>query len=97
MCLAGQFDAPVAEHCLEYVWDQFRAKKGWNKEGHDFYCHLYAAQAFYMAGDKYWDVYFPEARDQLLKMQNAADGSWNGDGIGTSPVTGSGLASVESG
>ena len=34
-----------------------------------------------MAGDKYWDKYFPGARDQLLAMQ-APDGSWHGDGIG---------------
>ena len=35
-----------------------------------------------MAGDQYWDVYFPETRDQLIGMQ-APDGSWVGDGIGT--------------
>ena len=35
-----------------------------------------------MAGDKYWDKYFPTMRDQLLKMQNDNDGSWEGDGIG---------------
>ena len=34
-----------------------------------------------MAGDQYWDKYFPAARDQLLAMQ-APDGSWHGDGIG---------------
>ena len=34
-----------------------------------------------MAGDQYWDKYFPGARDQLLAMQ-APDGSWHGDGIG---------------
>jgi hypothetical protein len=34
-----------------------------------------------MAGDQYWDKYFPSARDQLLGMQ-APDGSWHGDGIG---------------
>ena len=46
------------------------------------YCQLYASQAYYMAGDKYWDEYFPAARDQLLKMQDRGDGSWDGDGIG---------------
>jgi hypothetical protein len=53
---AGEFDAPVAEDCLRYVWQQFRGQRGWSKGGgHDYYCHLYAAQAFYMAGDEYWD------------------------------------------
>jgi hypothetical protein len=79
---AGQFDSPIAIDCLKYVWGQFRATEGWNKGGgHAFYSHLYAAQGFYMAGDEYWDVYFPATRDQLLAMQGG-DGSWNGDGIG---------------
>jgi hypothetical protein len=80
---AGEYDSPVATRCLDYVWGQFRATKGWSKGGgHDFYTHLYASQAFYMAGDKYWDEYFPATRDQLLEMQDKAEGSWNGDGIG---------------
>ena len=80
---AGEFDAPVAERCLDYVWNQFKGQKQWSKGGgHDYYTHLYASQAYYMAGDKYWDEYFPEARDQLLSMQDKGDGSWEGDYIG---------------
>jgi hypothetical protein len=80
---AGEYDAPIAERCLKYVTTQFRATKEWQKGGwHDYYCHLYASQAFYMAGDEWWDDYFPEARDHLLKMQNQDDGSWDGDYIG---------------
>jgi hypothetical protein len=79
---AGQFDGPIANDCLKYVWDQFRSSDEWNKSaGHAFYTHLYAAQGFYMAGDEYWDAYFPRARDQLIAMQGP-EGSWNGDGIG---------------
>ena len=79
---AGQFDSTIATDCLKYVWDQFRANEGLTKGGgHDFYTHLYAAQGFYMAGDQYWDAYFPKTRDQLIAMQQP-DGSWNGDGIG---------------
>ena len=79
---AGQFDSPIAVDCLKYVWGQFRANDDWNKGiGHSFYTHLYASQGFYMAGDAYWDVYFPKARDQLVAMQ-AGDGSWVGDGVG---------------
>ncbi len=80
---AGEYDAPVAERCLEYVWGQFKGKSGWSKGGgHDYYSQLYASQAFYMAGNKYWDEYFPAVRDQLLKMQDGSEGSWNGDVIG---------------
>jgi hypothetical protein len=79
---AGQFDSPIATDCLKYVWDQFRASEQWSKGGgHDYYTHLYASQGFYMAGDTYWDAYFPKTRDQLLSMQSG-DGSWSGDGIG---------------
>ena len=78
---AGQFDSPIATDCLKYVWGQFRAVEGWNKGMHPFYSHLYASQGFYMAGDEYWDNYFPATRDQLIAMQ-APDGSWSGDGIG---------------
>ena len=79
---AGQFDSTIATDCLKYVWDKFRATEGWDKgDGHSFYAHLYAAQGFYMAGDQYWDAYFPATRDQLLAMQEP-EGSWNGDGVG---------------
>ena len=79
---AGQFDNPIAVDCLKYVWDQFRASESFNKSpGHDYYTHLYASQGFYMAGDSYWDAYFPRTRDQLIGLQQP-DGSWNGDGVG---------------
>lgn len=77
---AGEYDSKLADSCLNFVWGQFAQSKGsWNKgSGHDFYTHLYASQAFYQAGDKYWNEYFPGARDQLLHMQQP-DGSWQGD------------------
>ena len=80
---AGQFDSPIATDCLKYVWDQFRASDEWNKGGgHAFYTHLYASQGFYMAGDEYWDAYFPEDPRPADRACRAGDGSWNGDGIG---------------
>jgi len=80
---AGEYDAPVAERCLEFVWQNFQSHDGWSKGGgHDFYCQFYASQGFYMAGDKYWDEYFPGTRDALLKSQDKNEGAWNGDGIG---------------
>jgi hypothetical protein len=89
---AGQFDSAIATDCLKYVWDQFRAVEGWDKgQGHAFYTHLYASQGFYMAGDQYWDKYFPATRDQLISMQSP-DGSWHGDGIGE--VYGTAIAAI---
>jgi hypothetical protein len=90
---AGQYDSKLANDCMNYVWGQFALTTGqWSKgTGHEFYTHLYAAQAFYQAGDKYWDVYFPQTRDQLLQMQGS-DGSWNGDGIG--PIYGTSIGLI---
>jgi hypothetical protein len=89
---AGQYDSPIATDCLKYVWGQFRAQEGWQKGGgHTFYAHLYAAQGFYLAGDEYWDAYFPPTRDLLIAMQGG-DGSWNGDGIGA--VYGTAIAAI---
>lgn len=90
---SGQFDSPIATDCLKYVWDQFRPNLDQFSKGggHDYYTHLYASQGFYMAGDTYWDAYFPKVRDQLLGMQQG-DGSWNGDGIGQ--VYGTAIATI---
>ena len=90
---AGDYDSKLADDCLAFVVKSFAPYKGqWSKEtGHEFYLHLYASQAFYQAGDKYWDSYFPPTRDQLKQLQ-AADGSWPGDGIG--PVYGTAIACV---
>jgi hypothetical protein len=89
---AGEYDSRLADSCMAYVWKKFQAQKQFSKgEGHDFYTHLYAAQAFYQAGDKYWDNYFPATREQLLNLQQA-DGSWNGDGVGQ--VYGTGISLI---
>jgi prenyltransferase beta subunit len=90
---AGQYDSKLADDCLQYVVKEFAPNKNqWAKgTGHEFYTHLYASQAFYQAGDKYWDDYFPRTRDQLIDMQSP-NGSWNGDGIG--PVYGSAIGAI---
>lgn len=91
----GDYESEMAEACMEYVFKSYCLNgndKSWNKNGgHDFYGHYYAAQAFYQAGDEYWDTYFPVARDQLLQMQGqGGQGAWNGDGVG--PVYGTAMA-----
>ena len=90
---AGQYDSKLADDCLHFVLKQFDLNKGqWSKgTGHEYYTHLYAAQAFYQAGDKYWDNYFPQTRDELIGMQSA-NGSWDGDGIG--PVYGASIGAI---
>jgi hypothetical protein len=88
---AGEYDSPLADSCLKYVQSEFKTNKNEFTSGHYFYLHLYASQAFYQAGDEYWDAYFPAARDNLIKQQSQ-EGSWQGDGIGE--IFGTSLACV---
>lgn len=88
---AGEYESPLAESCLKYVQNQFKVSQNEFQSGHYFYLHLYASQAFYQAGDEYWDAYFPKTRDRLIQQQQP-EGSWNGDGVG--PVYGTSLALV---
>jgi hypothetical protein len=89
---AGEYDSKLAEECLNFVWKRFKEDQGnWDRIGHAYYAHLYAAQAFYQAGDEYWDDYFPTVRDRFVKTQ-AGNGSWNGDGVG--PVYGTAAALI---
>ena len=80
----GEYTSPLAESCLNYVHQQFKRMKleDARLSGHEFYFHLYASQAFYQAGDRFWDEYYPTTRDYLLAQQRD-DGSWQGDKIGT--------------
>jgi hypothetical protein len=50
--------------------------------GHYYYAHLYMAQAMYLSGDEKWLPYFTALREALLSKQ-VADGSWDGDHVGT--------------
>ncbi len=53
---AGEYDSPVANRCLEYVWREFQSRKDWSQGGgHDYYTPLYAAQGCDHAADKYWE------------------------------------------
>tara|TARA_R110002111_G_scaffold262504_1_gene338882 strand:- start:46970 stop:48013 length:1044 start_codon:yes stop_codon:yes gene_type:complete len=88
---AGEYESPLAEECMKYVYEQFKKQKTSFQSGHSFYLNLYASQAFYQAGDEYWNAYFPGLRDSLIKTQGA-DGSWNGDGVG--PVFGTSVALI---
>jgi prenyltransferase beta subunit len=66
-------------------------KKNMNVEGggggHYFYAQLYYNEALYQRGGEDWNNYYPKMRDKLISMQSP-DGSWNGDGVGTTYGTG---------
>lgn len=45
--------------------------------GHYFYGHYYAAQAMFLAGDRYWQRWWPAVREELLEKQEP-EGLWRG-------------------
>ncbi len=47
-------------------------------QGHYSYTHLYMAQVMFLAGPKYWNIYFPQIRKHLIETQGT-NGSWQGD------------------
>ncbi|MBI4718625.1 MAG: terpene cyclase/mutase family protein [Planctomycetes bacterium] len=76
---AGDYDNPRAKQALEYC--QRNIKGSMLVPGHDYYTHLYYAQALYVGRDPRWDEYFAKRRDYLLREQQP-DGAWWGDGVG---------------
>ena len=76
---AGQYDNPGAKKALEYCKRTIDPQGA--PRGHEYYAHLYFAQALYISGDPYWKEYFPRRREVLLARQRP-DGSWFGDGVG---------------
>ena len=86
---AGEYESPRAKKALAYCKRKIKPAK--TEGGHDFYAHLYFAQAMFVSDDPDWDEYFKERRDWLLARQNP-DGSWKGDGVGD--IYGTALALV---
>ena len=68
---AGIYDGPQIEKGLRYL-----VKNRGRAEGHYFfYGHYYAVQAMWHAGGKWWNDWYPQVRDMLLKRQQP-NGSW---------------------
>ncbi|MAE61081.1 MAG: prenyltransferase [Planctomycetaceae bacterium] len=73
---AGVYQDATLEKGLAYL---LRHKPGKRQDGgHYFYGQYYAVQAMYLAGGTYWRTWYPAIRNELLRRQNRADGSWQG-------------------
>jgi len=72
-------EAQMVERLLDYCRKNVHVERS---PGHYFYCHFYMAQGWYQHGGKDWKDYYPKIRDRLVSTQNP-DGSWMGDGVGT--------------
>lgn len=72
---AGIYGGEEIERGLEYI-KRFTPPKE-QTVGHFFYGHYYSAQAMFLAGDKYWQQWWPAVREELLRKQ-APEGFWRG-------------------
>jgi len=75
-------EAEMVEKLVTYVKRAAMPNSG-GGEGYYFYTHMYMAEAMYQRGGRDWEAYYPQIAERLLKTQGA-DGSWEGDGVGTS-------------
>ena len=76
---AGKYDDPMADKAFDYAVRHLPVASG---GGHHYYAHLYLAQACYQKGGEDWEKYYPKMAKWLLGQQRS-DGSWMGDGVGT--------------
>ena len=76
---AGLYDSPLAARAIRYCKAHLSA--GSASSGHDYYAHLYFAQALFVSDDPFWEEYYPQRRDYLLRLQRS-DGFWLGDAAG---------------
>lgn len=80
---AGISQGNVIQRGLDYI-SKFRPGNGnaaaamAASSGHYFYGQYYAMQAMFLAGGKYWETWYPAARDEIISRQ-APDGSWRGE------------------
>jgi hypothetical protein len=78
---AGRYDDPMAIKALAYAKRTISIGGG-GGFGHWFYSHLYLAQALWFEGGRDWAEYYPAMAKHLIAQQQR-DGSWSGDGVGT--------------
>ncbi|MFQ5412834.1 MAG: prenyltransferase/squalene oxidase repeat-containing protein [Phycisphaerae bacterium] len=72
---AGIYEGPELERGLQYLMRFLPPNE--QALGHYFYGHYYAGQAMFLAGDNYWQVWWPAVREELLGKQ-APEGFWRG-------------------
>jgi hypothetical protein len=79
---SGVFEGDNLKRGLEYLKNAtgsgVRGMDG-GMEGMYFYGNYYVSQAMFLAGGEYWANYYPAVRDELIRRQNATNGSWNGE------------------
>ena len=73
----GEYNTDNVKRGLKYM-DAVAPGGVLQRGGHFMYSHLYAAQAFFLAGEPYWSRYWKDASRMFVASQSA-DGMWPGD------------------
>ena len=73
---------PTIAEMAQYILDEYpQHQRSYPRHYFFFYGHYYACQAMYIAGGKWWQQYYPQVRDHLVRTQDG-DGSWEVTGVG---------------
>ncbi len=72
---AGLYDSPEVKQGLEYLMQFLPGRV--KVAGHYSYGQYYAVQAMFLAGDEYWQRWYPAIHEELLARQRP-NGSWPG-------------------
>jgi Prenyltransferase and squalene oxidase repeat len=73
---AAVYDAKEVEAGIAYLRQYMPEIKLGSRYSHYFYGHYYAAQAMWIRGGEDWNTWYPAIRDELVKRQSSANGSW---------------------
>lgn len=83
---SGVSQSPIIDRGLDYLMQYVPGGPGSRNQEYYAYGQYYAVQATWHAGGKYWDVWYPAAREELLQLQ-LGDGSWSDPWIGNEYAT----------
>jgi hypothetical protein len=74
---AAVYKGPEIDAGLNYLVRSRPQRFGRQADMHYFYGHYYAVQVMWTAGGQYWADWFPSIREELIRHQEATDGSWS--------------------
>ncbi|MEO0512056.1 MAG: prenyltransferase/squalene oxidase repeat-containing protein [Planctomycetota bacterium] len=83
---AGIYEDDAIDKGLDYLVRTSLPGQTRPSRAHYFYGQYYAVQAMYLAGGKWWALWWPAIRAELLSTQRA-DGTWNDRSVGESYAT----------
>lgn len=72
---AGIYEGRELDESLQYLMQHLPQGEVFRYEANYFYGHYYAVQAMWHAGGRFWRVWYPAIRDELLRRQ-LPGGAW---------------------